>query len=117
LEQVKLKATFNSVTEDFDTKVIFSNKIKKLEGQTIQLKGFVIPYYFSSTTKILSKFKHNMSCCAGSDYTTIVEYELNDSIQLSLEKTIVLEGTLRLNTEDPFRHFYILENARCLNCK
>ncbi|MBL4648610.1 MAG: hypothetical protein JKY03_02685 [Aureispira sp.] len=117
LEKVKLKSTFNPETENFSRKVIFSKKIKKLEGQTIQLKGFVLPS-FTKRPKMLSKFKqYYTSCCGGFDYGAMVEYEAKDSIQFNLEGPVVLEGTLRLNLDDPFRHFYILENARCLNCK
>jgi hypothetical protein len=115
LEQVKAKSSFNPETENFDTKFIVSNKVKKIEGQTIQLKGFIVPYF--KDRNILSKFEVYTFGCGGPNYANVVEYEAKDSIQFHPKESIVLEGILRVNTDDPFRHLYILENARCLNCK
>jgi hypothetical protein len=117
LEGVKLESTFNPETENFGIKFTFSKKIKKLEGQRIQLKGFVMTR-FGKGPKMLSRFKeYSRSCCSGFGPVARVEYESKETIPFNAEKPIVLEGTLRLNVDDPFRHFYILENARCLDCK
>lgn len=115
LEKVKTKSTFNPETEEFSVKYKFSKKIKKLEGKTIQLKGFVLPY--SNDELILSRFESHFSCCGGFNLTNTVECELTHSMKDYLGKSVVLEGVLKLNTADPFRRIYILENAKCLNCQ
>jgi hypothetical protein len=115
LEGVKVKHSINPETEEFDTKFIFSKKIKKLEGQTIQLKGFIITYF--SDKNVLSKSEFYTFGCGGPRYGSTIECVFKDSIKFYPEKSVVLEGTLRLNADDPFRQLYILENARCLDCK
>ena len=64
-----------------------------------------------------SKFEFYTFGCGFPRYESTIECVFKEPIKFYSEKSVVLEGTLKLNTDDPFRHLYILENARCLDCK
>lgn len=119
LEKVKIKHKFNPETENFDRDIKFSNKLKKIDGQKIQLKGFVMPKRLYREKVLLSKFENSRFsfCCGGYDIYELVEIELVDSVEFQLDKAITLEGDLKLNADDPFKFMYVLENASCLDCE
>jgi hypothetical protein len=114
---VKIKHKFNLETENFDRDIKFSNKLKKIDGQKIQLKVWIVPVGIYWEKVVLSKLENFSFCCGGYDIYKLVEIELVDSVEFQLDKAITLEGDLKLNADDPFKFMYILENASCLDCE
>jgi uncharacterized membrane protein YcgQ (UPF0703/DUF1980 family) len=119
LETTKIKNKFNPETEEFDQVVKFLKKLKKLDGQKIQLKGFIVPDFFGREKVILSEFRNSrFTCCSlMSDIRRLVEIEGMDSVKFKIGEAVTLKGNLKLNTEDPFKFMYILENTKCLDCE
>ena len=89
--------------------------MKKLEGKKIQLKGFLMPDF--NEKLMLSRSDGYFFCCGGFGPADVVGLEFGDPLKFPVKNPVVLEGVLKLNSDDPFRHLYILENVRCLDCK
>jgi len=92
---------------------VFSQDIKDLEGQYIEIKGYIIPVegYKSHKEFILSAFPYNMCFfCGGAGPETVIEVEAKEEIEYDADQ-IVLRGKLQLNAEDINRLMYILVDA------
>ncbi len=94
-------------------KPVFSEAIKKLEGKTVTVKGYIIPVegYKSHTEFVLSAFPYNMCFfCGGAGPETVMDVRAVDPIEYTADP-VVLRGTLRLNAQDINQLMYALENA------
>ena len=94
-------------------KPVFSDDVKALEGQEIEVKGFVIPVegYKSHTEFIFSAFPYNMCFfCGGAGPETVMEVYAAAPIEYTAEP-ITIKGILRLNADDINRLMYALEDA------
>ncbi|MCO6485475.1 MAG: hypothetical protein J5I41_06815 [Saprospiraceae bacterium] len=92
---------------------VFSPEIRKLDGKTIQLKGYIIPVegYRSHKEFIFSAFPYNMCFfCGGAGPETVMEVKTIHPVKYTTEP-ITLKGTLRLNDKDINRLMYWLEDA------
>lgn len=92
---------------------VFSDDVKKLNGKTIELKGYIIPTdgYKSHTEFVFSAFPYNMCFfCGGAGPETVMEVRAKSPIKYTTEP-IVLRGTLRLNEKDINRLMYSIEGA------
>lgn len=92
----------------------FDSKIKALDGKKIRVKGYMYP--LEKTNKheffMLSYYPIEICFfCGGAGPESIIEVSAQKSIYFS-KKQINLEGTLRLNRDDPERLFFILLNAK-----
>jgi len=118
MEDVSTKSKFNPFTEEFDSNPMFGKGVLKLDGQKIHLKGYIIPADLTQGRMTLSKFSYS-SCyfCGAAGPESVVEIEAKSPIIYRMDKPIAIEGTLRLNRDkgdqkyDPFRLYYILEDA------
>jgi hypothetical protein len=97
---------------EFD-KPIFSAPAKSLNGKTISLPGYIVPFEsaMKSNHFMFSSLPLN-ACffCGVGGPETVVEVFLKKEISYS-EKPIEIQGVLRLNDTDPDKLIYILENA------
>lgn len=92
---------------------VFSEELKDLEGETIIIKGYIIPLeelqnqnYF-----ILSAFPYNLCYfCGAAGPETVIEVSMNQKLTYT-SNPIILKGTLHLNDTDYNHLMYILENA------
>jgi hypothetical protein len=94
-------------------KPVFSEAIKKLEGKTVTVKGYIIPVegYKSHTEFVLSAFPYNMCFfCGGAGPETVMDVRAVDPIEYTADP-VVLRGTLRLNAQDINQLLYSLEIA------
>ncbi len=94
-------------------KPVFSDYIKNLEGKQITLKGYIIPVdgYKSHKEFIFSAFPYSMCFfCGGAGPETVMEVKAKEAIKYTTE-SIVLTGTLRLNSDDINRLMFKIENA------
>ncbi|WP_020536627.1 hypothetical protein [Lewinella cohaerens] len=93
---------------------VFSEEVKALEGQEIEIKGYVIPVegYKSHTEFIFSAFPYNMCFfCGGAGPETVMEVYADEAIQYKTE-AIKIKGILELNDSDINQLMYVLRNVR-----
>ena len=94
-------------------KPVFSEEIRALDGQTVTVRGFIIPTegYKSHTEFILSAFPYSMCFfCGGAGPETVMEVFSKTPVKFTAE-AITLQGTLKLNSDDINRLMYFLEDA------
>ncbi len=92
---------------------VFSDKIKKLDGKEVVVKGYIIPVegYKSHKEFILSAFPYNMCFfCGGAGPETVMEVEAIEGVEYSAEQ-VLLKGKLQLNDDDINRLMYLLTDA------
>ena len=92
---------------------VFSPAVQALEGQEIEVKGYIIPVegYQGHTEFVFSAFPYNMCFfCGGAGPETVMEVYANEPIQYQAT-SIRLRGTLELNDEDINQLMYILRDA------
>lgn len=121
-KEVKLWKTLSKITykKKYDELLgfkidipVFSEPIIKLDGQEVQVKGYIIPIegYKSHKEFILSAFPYNMCFfCGGAGPETVMEVEAIEGIEYSAEK-VNIKGKLQLNSDDINRLMYILTDA------
>jgi len=98
-------------------KPVFSESLKKLDGKTIRIKGYIVPVegYKNHTEFILSAFPYNMCFfCGGAGPETVMEVKTKSPVQYTAEP-IILSGRLILNSEDVNRLMYALEDAELVD--
>jgi hypothetical protein len=94
-------------------KPIFGSSVKSLNGKTISLPGYIVPFENVQKSKhiMLSSLPLN-ACffCGVGGPETVIEVFLKKEISYT-EKPIEIQGVLKLNDADPDKLIYILENA------
>lgn len=98
-------------------KPIFSNDVKALEGKVVSLPGYIVPFAtgtVKSNQFILTSLPLN-ACffCGVGGPETVVEIVLKNPIAYT-EKLVEIKGILRLNSTDPDKMIYRLEQAEYL---
>ncbi|QCK15062.1 hypothetical protein [Mangrovivirga cuniculi] len=95
---------------------VFSDKLKSIEGQTIQLQGYILPVEVGSSDHyILSKLPFNVCYyCGGAGPETIIEIISDDKLEAS-DNRVVIQGKLMLNKRDMNYHMYVLKNAELID--
>ncbi len=95
-------------------KPVFADVVKDLEGQEVEVKGYIIPVegYKSHSEFIFSAYPYNMCFfCGGAGPETVMEVESAEPVEYSAEQ-VVLKGKLVLNADDINRLMYLLVDAR-----
>lgn len=98
-------------------KPIFSNEVKALEGKVVSLPGYIVPFtsgIVKTNQFILTSLPLN-ACffCGVGGPETVVEIILKNPIPYT-EKLVEIKGTLRLNSTNPDKMIYRLEQAEFL---
>ena len=113
LSKITYKQEYNEL---FGFKVdipVFSDQIKSMEGQEVEVKGYIIPIegYKSHKEFMFSAFPYNMCFfCGGAGPETVMEVSALEPIEYSAEQ-IRIKGKLVLNDDDINRMMYILEDV------
>jgi hypothetical protein len=92
---------------------VFSEETKKLEGQEVTVRGYIIPVegYKSHTEFVFSAFPYSMCFfCGGAGPETVMEVYAKEPVKYSTE-AVVLKGKLELNDSDINRLIYSLKDA------
>ncbi|MEO7988046.1 MAG: hypothetical protein ABI663_00810 [Chryseolinea sp.] len=92
---------------------VFGTYLKKLQGQKIMLKGYIIPLQelVGQSKFMLSSLPFNLCYfCGAAGPETVVEVESKAEIKF-VTKQVQMEGILILNDKDPDHHIYILKSA------
>ncbi len=95
----------------------FSEEVKKLDGQTIELQGWMIPLeeLQGETYFVLSSLPFaNCFFCGGAGPETVAEVFSKDKIKYT-EKRITVRGKLKINADDPMKLMYILQQAEIVD--
>ena len=91
----------------------FGEDVKKMEGKSVSLKGFIIPFegMFEPTHIILSSLPI-AACffCGGSGPEPVAEAYLREEIKYT-SKPVTVTGKLELNNTDYDQLMYILKDA------
>ena len=93
---------------------ILGEPIKALEGQEVEVKGYIIPVegYVSHREFILSAFPYNMCFfCGGAGPESVMEVEAIEPVEYSAE-SVTITGILKLNTDDVNQLMYALTDAK-----
>jgi hypothetical protein len=97
-------------------KPIFSAAAKSLDGKTVSIPGYMIPFEngMKGKTFILSSLPIN-ACffCGVGGPESVIEINMKEPVSFN-EKPIEVKGILRLNNTDPDRMIYRIEQAEYL---
>ena len=117
LSKVQIEKRFDKTLNldiDFPT---FSKEVEALNGKEIVIEGWIIPLEELKGAKyfVLSALPFN-NCffCGGAGPETVMEVFCKEDIAFT-EKKIKVKGRLRLNSVDPLKLMYSLEEARSVN--
>ncbi len=90
---------------------VFSEEIKALDNQEIEITGYIIPVDVEGDYQVLSAFPYS-SCffCGGAGPETVMELDMEKNERLVNEK-VVLRGILRLNNDDFQKLIYRLDDV------
>lgn len=92
---------------------VFSQDVKALAGEYIELRGYIIPTegYKTQREFIFSAFPYNLCFfCGGAGPETVIEVEAAEDIQYTADQ-ITIRGKLGLNDSDLDRMMYIMTDA------
>lgn len=113
------KVTFKMKKDDlmgYDVEVpIFSKEVKALAGETIEIKGYIIPVegYKQQGYFVFSAYPYNLCYfCGGAGKETVMEVftKKNTTIKYTA-KPITIKGKLILNSKDINKLMYLLEDT------
>ncbi|MBL6644720.1 MAG: DUF3299 domain-containing protein [Flavobacteriaceae bacterium] len=99
-------------------KAIFSLKMKSLEGEKVFLTGYFLVLDGKQSVYLLSK-NPMASCffCGNGGPETVVELNFAEKPSFRMDDLLSVEGTLRLNEDDPNASYYRIENANAFTLK
>ena len=92
----------------------FNAKIRALDGKKIRVKGYMYPLEDGRKHEFFMLSYYPIEICffcGGAGPESVIEVSADRAIYFS-KKQMTLEGTLRLNHDDPGRLFFILLNAK-----
>lgn len=92
---------------------VFSEEVKKMDGQVIEVKGYIIPVegYKSHKEFVFSAYPYNMCFfCGGAGPETVMEVYAKEAVKYTAEP-IVIRGRLELNDSDVNRLIYALHDV------
>ncbi len=113
LSKITYKKEYDELMGFKIDKPVFSEGIKKLDGEIVTVKGFIIPTegYRSHKEFIFSAFPYSMCFfCGGAGPETVMEVITAEAVKYTAE-AITLRGKLILNADDINRLMYGLEEA------
>ncbi|GAB5524572.1 MAG: hypothetical protein Roseis2KO_24440 [Roseivirga sp.] len=92
---------------------VFSEDIQKIQGQEIEVEGFIIPFegMFKPTQLILSALPIS-ECffCGSGGPETVMEITMKEKIKYTT-KRVKIRGKLKLNRDNPDKLMYMLEGG------
>lgn len=96
---------------------IFDEKVKALEGTSIELTGYYLPFDMEKDRIIISKLPYS-SCffCGGGGGPESVAEVVFNAVQrpLRLDEIITVKGILKLNVDDYDHLVFLVEDAKII---
>lgn len=117
LSDVEFKREYIAKEKEYFLTPVFGSKVMEMEGQEIQVKGYVIPLDFDTDIIILSAFPFS-SCffCGAAGPESVIEIHPKKAMNhLKMDQIVTFKGRLRLNSQDIEMMNYILEDAEIVN--
>jgi len=118
------KITFKQEYDElmgFDIDVpVFSQTVKDLEGQEVEVEGYIIPVegYKQQSNFVFSAYPYIMCFfCGGAGPETVMEVNSDDKKLTYTSKPIVIKGVLKLNSGDINKLMYTLNDAVLVSTK
>ena len=96
----------------------FGETVKKLNGKTLRIKGYMIPVDAEDKVYVLSA-RPMASCffCGGAGPETIIQLNLKTKRKFKTDEVWIVEGKFRLNEADFDECNYILDECVALEKK
>lgn len=116
LEDVHYKNREEATTGFTITYPEFGEKVKKLEGKKITLKGFIVPLdeLTGKNRFVLSSLPFNICFfCGGAGPETVIEVYSQEQIDYT-DDLIWIEGIFQANPSNPEKLMYLLKEARLI---
>ena len=113
LAKITYKKEYNEIMGFKVDVPVFSESIKKLEGNEITIKGYIIPIegYKSHKEFVFSAFPYSMCFfCGGAGPETVMEVYAAEPVKYT-DDPVTLKGKLELNNDDINRLIYALQDA------
>jgi hypothetical protein len=117
LSRITFKKEYNELMGFKVDVPVFSQKIQKLDGEEVTIKGYIIPIegYGSHKEFIFSAYPHNLCFfCGEAGPETVIEVYADEPIPFTAEP-ITIKGKLKLNVDDVNRLIYSLTDAVKVN--
>ncbi len=114
LQDVQFESDYNEETLEMLWFAKFGQSVKELDGKTITITGYVIPFRKDQNLYALSAYPF-AACffCGNAGPESVIEIKLIDSdVTFSMDQVATITGILRLNANDPYQLNYWLESAR-----
>ena len=102
-----------STTPDGLYEPTFPSWLDKYKNQEVVIQGYLVPVDVEGNKYALSRYAFS-SCffCGNAAPNTVVELVFRDRPDAFVtDQFVVIKGTLVFNENDPFRLFFILQNA------
>ena len=102
-----------STTPDGLYQPTFPSWLDKYKNQEVVIQGYLVPVDVEGNQYALSRYAFS-SCffCGNAAPNTVVELVFKDRPDAFVtDQFVVIKGTLVFNENDPFRLFFILQNA------
>ncbi|WP_421921147.1 hypothetical protein [Marinifilum sp.] len=117
LNDVKIRYFYSLTYETLLPRPKFGKELKRLDGQSLKVKGFFLPVNITGNIFVLSYNPMN-TCffCTGDGLQTIIELNVSpEHLQrfkrLKTDDYFEIEGKLRLNTKDSEHLIYIMDEV------
>lgn len=117
IKNVKFKEVFLEEYQGLYDVPKFRKKVSSLNGKEIQIKGYIIPIDEEQEYYILSSGLYcSLTCCGNNHMETMIEVQISgEHRRFEINEIITFEGKLRLNTDDIYQLWYILEDAKVID--
>lgn len=104
---------YNEETELYFRFPLFSEKVKKIQGETVEIEGYMIPVDVEANYYVLSAFPYaNCFFCGGAGPESVVELEMKPGHRrYKTDERVKMRGKFKLNSVDIYQLSYILEEA------
>lgn len=113
LAKVKFAMKYDEETETYLKRPIFGKTVKGLEGDLIEIEGYIIPLEMTDNYYVLSANPYSQCFfCGNAGLETVIKLNLVGEYEnLRMDQMITVQGKLQLNRGDIYELIYILENA------
>ena len=116
LAHVDFENKYNADFQQFMPYPVFHEKVQALNGKKVMISGYLIPLNDSpnESIRVLSANPFS-SCffCGAAGPETVMDVNAKGKLKdIDMDKRITLKGTFRLNANDLYALFYMLDDAQ-----
>ncbi|MFN3918186.1 MAG: DUF3299 domain-containing protein [Flavobacteriales bacterium] len=117
MKDVKFVDKWSKEFESYYSVAQFGNNIKKYDGKEVIIRGYIIPVDIVQDYYVLSANPY-ASCffCGQAGPESVLELQMKKNYKgLKMDQILTFKGKLRLNSDDVYQLYYILENAEIID--